>query len=93
MRDHEKQVQHAKDQRRHGKEVHRSNGFTVIAQKRPPIAFAGSGLLGAFRIQRSTVLSEMSKPSILSFAHECEAHPRWVFRQPMRKVSSQAIQC
>jgi hypothetical protein len=36
MRDHEKAVQHAKDQRRHGKEVHRSNGFTVIAQKRRP---------------------------------------------------------
>jgi hypothetical protein len=36
MRDHEEAVQHAKGQRRHGKEVPRSNGFTVIAQKRRP---------------------------------------------------------
>jgi len=36
MRDHEEAVQHAKGQRRHGKEIHRSNGFAVIAQKRRP---------------------------------------------------------
>jgi hypothetical protein len=34
MRDHEEIVRHAKGQRRHGKEVHCSKGFTVIAQKR-----------------------------------------------------------
>ena len=36
MRDHEEAVQYTKGQRRHGKEVHRSNGFTMIAQKRRP---------------------------------------------------------
>jgi hypothetical protein len=33
MRDYEEAVQDAKSQRRHSKEVHCSNGFTVIAQK------------------------------------------------------------
>ena len=33
MRDHEEAAQHSKGQRRHGKEIHCSNGFAVIAQK------------------------------------------------------------
>ena len=36
MRDDEEAVQHAERQRRHGKEIHRSDGFPMIAQKRRP---------------------------------------------------------
>jgi len=63
MRDDEEAVQHAEGERRHGEEVHSGNSFTMIAHERTP-CFAGSGFLGAFLIKRSTVLSEMSKPSI-----------------------------
>jgi hypothetical protein len=65
MSDNEEAVKDAKGQRRHGKEVHRSNGLTVIAQKsrQSPCRLSTPWRL---RIQRSTVLSEMSKPNILS---------------------------
>jgi len=36
MRDDEEAVKHAERQRRHGKEIHRSDGFPMIAQKRRP---------------------------------------------------------
>jgi len=65
MRDHEKAIDYLKRERGHSKEVHCSNRFSVVAEK----AFhrlAGSGLLGAFRIQRCTVGSETSKPSIFN---------------------------
>ena len=65
MRNDEEAVEHAKGQRRHGEEVHCGNGFTMIIQKSRP-SFAGSGLRGAFRIQRSTIRSEISKPSIFN---------------------------
>jgi hypothetical protein len=65
MRDDKEAVQHAERQRGHGKEIHRSDGFSMIAHKAAH-RFAGSGSLGAFRIQRKTVRSEMSKPSIFS---------------------------
>jgi hypothetical protein len=62
MRNHEEAVEHPKRERRHGEEVHRSNRFSVVTQEGPQ-RFAGSGDLGAFRIQRSTVRSEISKPN------------------------------
>jgi hypothetical protein len=65
MRNDEEAVENAEGERRHGEEIHRGDGFTMIAQKRRP-SFAGSGSLGAFRIQRSTDRSEISKPSIFS---------------------------
>ena len=38
MRDDEEAVQHTEDQRRHGEEIHRSDGFPMVAQKcRPPL--------------------------------------------------------
>ena len=50
----EEAVKHAEGERRQGEEVHSSHRF------------AGSGSLGAFLIQRNTVRSETSKPSIFS---------------------------
>jgi hypothetical protein len=65
MGDDEEAVKHAEGKRRHREEVHCCNGLTMIAQKGSQ-RLAGSGLLGAFRIQRCTVRSERSNPSILS---------------------------
>jgi hypothetical protein len=42
-----------------------TDGFTMIAQKGDPSLF-GLMFLGAYRIQRSTVRSEISKQSIFS---------------------------
>ena len=50
-------------------------------------SFAGSGFLGAFLIQRSTVRSEMSKPSIFSSPWILGA-PHVEFSATMRKISS-----
>ena len=41
----------------------------------PPIALPAQDLSGAFRIQRSTVRSEMSKPSISEFAMNARRTP------------------
>ena len=65
MSDDEKAVEYAEGQRWHCEEIHCSNRFTMIIQKAVH-RFAGSGLLGAFLIQRSTVRSEMSQLSIFS---------------------------
>jgi len=43
MADHEEAIQHAERDRRHGEEIHRGNGFAMIAQKRQP-AFAQVGV-------------------------------------------------
>jgi hypothetical protein len=65
MSDDEKAVEYAEGQRWHCEEIHCSNRFTMIIQKAVH-RFAGSGLLGAFLIQRSAVRSEMSQLSIFS---------------------------
>ena len=36
MRNDEVAVQHAEGQRRHGKEIHRGDGFTMVTQERRP---------------------------------------------------------
>jgi hypothetical protein len=51
--------------------------------------FAGCGLLGALLIQRITVRSEMSKPSILSSPWTRGA-PQVLFSATMRKMSSRS---
>lgn len=65
MRDDKEAIHHSKGQRRHSEEIHRGDSFSMIAQKFSPF-FAGSGLLGALRIQRKTVRSETSKPSMVN---------------------------
>ena len=65
VKDDEEAMEHAEGQRRHGEEVYRGNRLTVILQERRP-SLCGPGFLGAFLIQRSTVRSEMSGPSIFS---------------------------
>jgi hypothetical protein len=65
MRDDEETVEDAKGQRSDGEEVHRNDGFSMITQKWTH-HFAGSGLLYAFSIQRETVRSVTSKPSIIN---------------------------
>ena len=45
MGNHEETVQHTKGERRHGEEVHRSDGVTMVAQERRP----SRGRLGAIR--------------------------------------------
>jgi hypothetical protein len=65
MRNNKEAVQHVKGQRWHGEEIHGGNGFAMIVQKCRPV-FTGSGLLGALCIQRNTLRSEMSKPSIVN---------------------------
>jgi hypothetical protein len=85
MRNNEEAVQHTKGQRRHGEKVHRGDDFTMIAQKAAQ-RFAGSGLLGALRIQRKTVRSETSKPSIVNSPWMGGA-PQVGFSATMRKIS------
>jgi hypothetical protein len=65
MGDDKEAVKHAEGERGHGNEIHRSDGFPMIARKAAH-RFAGSEFRGALRIQRKTVRSEMSKPSIFS---------------------------
>jgi hypothetical protein len=65
MRHDEEAVKHAEGERRQGEEVHGSHRFAMVIQKCRP-SLRGSGSLGAFLIQRNTVCSEMSKPSIFS---------------------------
>jgi hypothetical protein len=49
--------------------------------------FAGSGLRGALRIQRSTVLSEISKPGIFNLPW-IRGAPQVEFSATMRKMRS-----
>ena len=58
-------VQDTKGQCGHGKEVQRCDNFRWSFRKVDQ-RFADTGLVGTFRIQRKTVLSEMSKPSIFN---------------------------
>jgi hypothetical protein len=51
--------------------------------------FAGSGFLGALRIQRRTVLSERSKPSIFN-SPWMRGAPQVLFSATMRKMSSRS---
>jgi len=66
MGDDEETVECAERERRGGEEIHCRNRFPVVAEEGRRARFAGSGFRGAFRIQRNTVRSEMSKPSIRS---------------------------
>jgi hypothetical protein len=68
----EEAVQDAEGQRRHGKEIHRCNRFSV--SKKATQRFANLGFLGAFRIQRDTVRSNMSSRAF-SVLHEYAAPP------------------
>jgi hypothetical protein len=63
MTDDEEAIQHAECDRGHGEEVHGRNGLSVIAQEGEQ-CLAGTGSLGARRIQREIVRSEISKPSM-----------------------------
>ena len=86
MADDEEAVQNSKGQRRHGEEIHGSDCVKVIAKKRQP-RWAGSGLRVARFIQRETVRSETSKPS-LSSAPWMQGAPQVGFSATMRKISS-----
>jgi hypothetical protein len=79
MTDHEETIKQAKGHGRNREKVHRSNGFAMIAKKRDH-RFAGSGFLGAGRIQREMVLSETSNPSIKSSP--------WILGEPQVGFSS-----
>jgi hypothetical protein len=86
MRDYKEAVEHAKRKRRHGEEVHRSNRFSVISQeRRPPLC----RLRAAFLIQRSTIRSERSKPSIFN-SPWMRGAPQVGFSAAMRKISSRS---
>jgi len=61
----EEAIQKAKGDGRHCEEIHRSNRFAVVMQKVRQRC-AASLSLGARLIQRETVRSETSKPSIKS---------------------------
>jgi hypothetical protein len=65
MRNDEEAMKNSKGQRGHGEEFHRRNSFPMIAQEGRP-SLRGSGFRGAFRIQRNTVCSETSNPSIIN---------------------------
>jgi len=58
-------VQNAKCRGGNGEEIHCSDGPAVVAQERPQ-RFADSEFRSAFCIQRRTVRSQTSNPSILS---------------------------
>jgi hypothetical protein len=79
MRDDEKAVEHSEAQRWHSKEINRGDGFPMMLRKAAH-RLAGSGLLGALRIQRNTVRSETSKPSIFQFTVDARCTPCGIFR-------------
>jgi len=88
MRDHEEAVKHAECHCRHGEEIHRGDRFTVLLRNAAQ-RLAGSGFLGAFRIQRRTVRSEISYPSIFS-SPWIRGAPQVLFSMTMRKMSSRS---
>jgi len=57
MRDDKEAVQHSKRQSRHREGAHRGDNFSMVLRNAVH-CFAGSGFLGALRIQRKTVRSE-----------------------------------
>src|SRR5215472_12870024 len=63
--DDEEAIEYAERDRGNRKEIHRGDGFLVVAKKGKP-ALARPGSLGARFIQREIVLSETSKPSMRS---------------------------
>lgn len=65
--DEKEAVQHAEGQGGHSEEARGSNLLTMVPQESQP-TLRRPGLRGAFRIQRRTVRSEISKPSIFSLA-------------------------
>jgi hypothetical protein len=57
----EEAVQDSEGQRRHGKKIHRCNRFSVVVQESRPTLRKLRTPRRAFRIQRDTVRSDMSK--------------------------------
>jgi hypothetical protein len=86
MRDYKKAVQDTKCERRNGKEIHRCDGFTVIVKKYLP-APSCFRILGAFRVQRETVRSEILNPSF-SNSPWMRGAPQVGFSATMRKIRS-----
>ena len=84
----EEAIEYVKSERWHGEEVHRRDRLTVVAQKRRP-SFCPVRASWNFPIQRSTVRSEMSKPSIFS-SPWIRGAPHVRFSATMRKISSRS---
>jgi hypothetical protein len=82
--DDEEAIQQTESDGRNGEEVHGGDCSLVIAQESQPV-LAGSGLLGAFRIQREIVRSEMSKPS-MSNSPRIRGAPQVEFSIVIRKL-------
>ena len=66
VRDDEEAVQHTECQRRDGEKIHGCDRFAMVAQERRPSLRRLRVPSVLFCIQRNTVRSEISKPSILS---------------------------
>ncbi len=86
MGDDEEAIEYAKGERRHSEEIHCGDGLAVIAQECRP-SLCRFGFRGALRIQRSTVRSEISKPSIFS-SPWMRGAPQVGFSVTMRKMRS-----
>src|SRR5580658_8968468 len=80
MSNHEEAIQHAELERRHGEEIHRCNGFAMVAQERRPTP--------GWR-RASWSLPHPSKPSILS-SPWIRGAPQVRFSATMRKISSRS---
>ena len=69
MRNDEVAVQHAEGQRRHGKEIHRGDGFTMVTQERSEISmpsiFSSPCIRGAPQVAFSATMRKMSSRNSL----------------------------
>ncbi len=86
MVDDEEAVEHTERNRWHGEEVHRRNGFPVVAQKCKP-ALGRRGIFRRSFHPTGMVLSDTSKPSIRSSPWILGA-PHVGFSTTMRKINS-----
>jgi len=84
MTDDKEAVEHAECKRRNCKEIHCCSGLAVIAKEGEP-ALGGAGAFGTRFIQRETVLSETSKPSMRS-SPWMRGVPQVGFSAAMRKI-------
>ena len=71
MADDEEAVEHAERNRGDGEEVHRSDGFSMIAQKGEPTFGRARDLLGACRIQRKSSLRDIKENRASKARREC----------------------
>ena len=79
MSDDKETVEHAKRQRRHGEEVHCSDHFTVVAQKRRP-APGRLRILGRFRHPAQNGSLRDVKAEHLKFSMDSRRAPRRILR-------------